>query len=377
LMESNDAAAHEQLLDVRLYPKPKEAVLRVYVTQSTHKSLTAFRQGSMIHVFDQIFQGGTKTSFKEAYYTHTSTSPNYQILASLDVGRAQMQLEGFEFTMDMLGHAMYLRHHIGGAKHLQKWIRFLDVCDLIPAEFRKAHGKNYFNNDTKQVHRFEDAWLSEDEFVLDPTRLTLYTGQTGINGNDFKVHWLMNKCDIQVNKTSRNSVLFQTNIGTTFSSTTFLIQSLSKCMYQFQKEHIASGGHLSSVWRAAVDGLTKNHALLPDFTEFHASFRPKDTLGNEGSIRDAFYLAFDESNCEFFSVAQARKKVEVDGEVLTGTTFIIPYPPGFPIIMPGQIISVDILDYMQKLDVTEIHGYNPVQGLRVFKQEVLANYKSF
>ena len=114
--------------------------------------------------------------------------------------------------------------------------------------------------------------------------------QTGINGNDFKVHWLMNKCDIQVNKTSRNSVLFQTNIGTTFSSTTFLIQSLSKCMYQFQKEHIASGGHLSSVWRAAVDGLTKNHALLPDFTEFHASFRPKDTLGNEVSaaaMRDA------------------------------------------------------------------------------------------
>ena len=43
-----------------------------------------------------------------------------------------MQLEGFEFTMDMLGHAMYLRHHIGGAKHLQKWIRSCVLVVLRP-----------------------------------------------------------------------------------------------------------------------------------------------------------------------------------------------------------------------------------------------------
>lgn len=377
LMKSNEAADHEKLLDVRLYPKPKETKLRVYATQSTHKSLTSFRQGSMIHIYDQIFQGGTRNSFKEAYYTHTSTSPNYQILASLDVGRSQMQLEGFRFVMDMLGHAMYLRHHVGACKHLTKWIRFLDVDDLIPSEYRQCHGRNYFNKAILQVTRFEEAWLSQDEFVLDPTRLTLYTGETGINGNSFKVDWLMNKCDIQVNKTSRNSVLFQTNIGTSYSSTTFLVQSLRKCIYEFEKQHTASGGHLSAVWQAKVDSLTKNHALLPNFTSFHDAFRPKNTLGNEASMRDAFYLAFDENNCEYMTVRQARKRVEEQGEVITGTTFIIPYPPGFPIIMPGQIISVDILDYMQKLDVTEIHGYNPVQGLRVFKQEILAAHSSF
>ena len=66
---------------------------------------------------------------------------------------------------------------------------------------------------------------------------------------------------------------------------------------------------------------------------------------------------------EYFALPQARKAAE-EGEIVTGTTFIIPYPPGFPIIMPGQIISVGILDYMQKLDVKEIHGYNPVQGMR-------------
>jgi arginine decarboxylase len=67
---------------------------RVYATQSTHKTLTAFRQGSMIHVSDPYFERAVATRFAEAHYTHSSTSPNYSILASLDVGRMQADLEG-------------------------------------------------------------------------------------------------------------------------------------------------------------------------------------------------------------------------------------------------------------------------------------------
>ncbi len=57
--------------------------MRVYATQSTHKTLTALRQGSMIHVHDQDFEHHVRNAFNEAYMTHTSTSPNYQILATL------------------------------------------------------------------------------------------------------------------------------------------------------------------------------------------------------------------------------------------------------------------------------------------------------
>ena len=70
-------------------PDPDKVRIRVYATQSTHKTLTALRQGSMIHVFDESFQHLNEEAFDEAYMTHTSTSPNYQILASLDVGRAR------------------------------------------------------------------------------------------------------------------------------------------------------------------------------------------------------------------------------------------------------------------------------------------------
>jgi arginine decarboxylase len=88
----------DELLNRRLIPDPAKARVRVYATQSTHKTLTALRQGSMIHVFDQDFEQNVAEPFHEAYMAHTSTSPNYQILASLDLGRRQVALEGVELV---------------------------------------------------------------------------------------------------------------------------------------------------------------------------------------------------------------------------------------------------------------------------------------
>ena len=95
-----DAAADEVLLKRRLTPDPARTRVRVYATQSTHKTLTSLRQGSMIHVWDQDFAQMVEETFHEAYMTHTSTSPNYQILASLDLGRRQVALEGFELVAE-------------------------------------------------------------------------------------------------------------------------------------------------------------------------------------------------------------------------------------------------------------------------------------
>ncbi|MGB5671294.1 MAG: hypothetical protein WBM71_12135, partial [Sedimenticolaceae bacterium] len=55
--------------------------------------------------------------------------------------------------------------------------------------------------------------------------------------------------------------------------------------------------------------------------------------------------------------------------------FVIPYPPGFPVLVPGQVISKDILDFMLALDVKEIHGYRPALGLSVFTEEALGKVK--
>jgi arginine decarboxylase len=55
--------------------------------------------------------------------------------------------------------------------------------------------------------------------------------------------------------------------------------------------------------------------------------------------------------------------------------FVIPYPPGFPILVPGQCVSAEILAFMRALDVKEIHGYRPELGLRVFTDEALGGRK--
>jgi arginine decarboxylase len=55
-------------------------------------------------------------------------------------------------------------------------------------------------------------------------------------------------------------------------------------------------------------------------------------------------------------------------------SFVIPYPPGFPVLVPGQILSEEILEFLLALDVKEIHGYRPDLGLRVFTEDCLDRF---
>jgi arginine decarboxylase len=181
-------ADDETLLNTRLIPPPTARV-RTYATQSTHKTLTSLRQGSMIHVNDQDFKGEVEQSFHEAYMTHTSTSPNYQIIASLDVGRRQVELEGFEFVQRQVEAAMSMRRAISDHPLLGKYFKVLTAGDMIPEEHRESGLTSYY--DTEQG--WTDMWdcYEKDEFSLDPTRVTLAVGGTGWDGDTFKTDILM------------------------------------------------------------------------------------------------------------------------------------------------------------------------------------------
>ena len=60
------------------------------------------------------------------------------------------------------------------------------------------------------------------------------------------------------------------------------------------------------------------------------------------------------------------------GPELVSANFVIPYPPGFPIMVPGQVITQETIDFMRKLDVKEIHGYDASEGLKLVRPEALA-----
>src|SRR5699024_1929026 len=101
--------------------EPDKVHIRGHATQSTHKTLSSFRQGSMIHIWDDDFRKKSEDTFLEAYMTHTSTSPNYQMLASLDAGRRQVEFEGFEMVEKSIEMAMVLRAKVNNNPQLNKY----------------------------------------------------------------------------------------------------------------------------------------------------------------------------------------------------------------------------------------------------------------
>ena len=361
----------EGMLATRLMPDPDLVRVRTYATQSTHKTLTALRQGSMIHVHDQDFKGEVEQAFREAYMTHTSTSPNYQIIASLDVGRRQVELEGFEFVQKQIEAAMIMRRAISSHPLLKKYFQVLAAEDMVPGEFRTS-GIGVYWDEQRGWSQLWDAWVS-DEFVLDPTRVTLVTSAAGIDGNTFKNEYLMDKYGIQVNKTSRNTVLFMTNIGTTRSSVAYLIEVLVKIARELDSGNEDASKMERRAFEKRVKSLTQDLPALPDFSRFHDAFRSHGDRTPAGDMRRPFFMAYDESKCEYFPLdGDELDEAMATGRDVVSSGFIIPYPPGFPILVPGQVISSEILDFMRKLDVTEIHGYRAELGLRVFTEEALA-----
>lgn len=361
-------ADDEVLLKTRLLPPP-DARVRVYATQSTHKTLTSLRQGSMIHVNDQDFKGEVEQSFHEAYMTHTSTSPNYQIIASLDVGRRQVELEGFEFVQRQVEAAMSMRRAISTHPLLQKYFKVLTAGDMIPAEYRESGVESYYSPE----QGWTDIWncWDKDEFVLDATRVTLAVGGTGWDGDTFKTQILMDKYGIQINKTSRNTVLFMTNIGTTRSSVAYLIEVLVEIARELD-DLLDDASKMEKLgFERRVRALMQDLPPLPDFSRFHRAFCA-DAKTGEGDMRSAFFLSYDEENCDYLELGSEIDKVMDDGREVVSASFIIPYPPGFPILVPGQVVSREILAFMRALDVNEIHGYRADLGLRVFTDEALS-----
>ena len=175
-------ADDESLAEHRLMPDPDKVRIRVYATHSTHKTLTCLRQGSMIHVHDQDFQHKVEDTFHEAYMTHTSTSPNYQILASLDVGRRQVELEGFELVQKQLEMAMVCARRCRRPPVAEPVLPVPDRQGHDPGRIPPGGIEAYYEPDKG----WTDFFGRDDEFVLDPTRLTLWSGLTGVDGDTFK-----------------------------------------------------------------------------------------------------------------------------------------------------------------------------------------------
>jgi arginine decarboxylase len=362
-----------ELLDMHLLPDPDAVRLRVYQTNSTHKSMSALRQGSMILVWDEDFDR-VEGVFDEAFLTHTSTSPNLQIIASLDVARRQMELEGYELTMRATELSLRIRREVRRHPLISKYFHVATAAEMIPPEFRPS-GLTDYGRPHATWSTMLHAW-DHDEFALDPTRLTVICGTGGFDGTQFKT-LLAERFDVQLNKTSRNSVLVQININNTRSDAALLIKVLGDLAREIEERLGQQGPAERAAFDARVRSLMTDVPDLPNFSRFHDALRDNAKgATNEGHLRAAFYLAYDDANCEYVKLASDEIDTRLDsGPELVSANFVIPYPPGFPIMVPGQVITAETIKFMRKLDVKEIHGYRAERGLKLLRPDVLAKRK--
>lgn len=370
---SMDGVDRSEWIERELMPDPASARVRVYATHSTHKSLSALRQASMIHVRDQDFNALTRDAFGEAFLTHTSTSPNQQLLASLDLARRQVDIEGFQLVRQVYDMALVFRHRVRKDRLISKWFRILDESDLVPEEFRESSVSSYREVRQGALAEWNEAWRS-DQFVLDATRVTLFVGATGMNGYDFREKILMERFGIQINKTSINSVLLIFTIGVTWSSVHYLLDVLRRVAIDFDRTEKAASVADRALQQRHVEEITEDLPHLPDFSEFDVAFRPVDEC-NFGDMRSAFYAGYEEADREHVLIGMAGRRL-AEGKTLVSTTFVVPYPPGFPVLVPGQVVSKEIVYFLAQLDVKEIHGYNPDLGLSVFTVTALARMEA-
>ena len=210
--------------------------------------------------------------------------------------------------------------------------------------------------------------MRDDEFCLDPTRLTLVCGTAGYDGTQFK-GLLASEYNIQLNKTSRNSVLLQSNINNTRSDVAHLIRVLLEISRAIDKRLAEAGEEGRRAFAAQVKSLMEDVPDLPNFSHFHDRFRSDaGEHTNEGDIRSAFFGAYDAEGCEYVPITSAECDRRLrEGPEMVSANFVIPYPPGFPIMVPGQVITKETIDFMRKLDVKEIHGYERTKGLKLLK----------
>ncbi|HEY9072129.1 MAG TPA: aminotransferase class I/II-fold pyridoxal phosphate-dependent enzyme [Candidatus Ozemobacteraceae bacterium] len=261
-----------------------------YATQSTHKTMSAFSQASMIHVNDPDFER-IQDFFMENFNMHTSTSPQYPMIASLDAARKQMVMEGYSLLSRTLELSRSLREAINS---LRKF-RVLGLDDLISDELR---------NDVDRVR-------------LDPTKLTIDVSKSGFSSREVE-RLLLTKHNIQIEKSTFNTLTVLITIGATRSK-------LNRLFLALENIETMSGN---------VENAT---GVVQDFRLSLSPIRFKP--------RYAFY-------CDG-ALVPLRQSV---GRI--STVMIVPYPPGIPLLVPGQTITTEIVDALQMYrdHHVEIHG---------------------
>lgn len=327
---------------------PKQSQV-IFETQSTHKLLAAFSQSSMIHIKGDY----NEHLLNENYMMHTSTSPFYPLIASCEVSAAMMVgTQGYDLINESIQLALDFRAEIKNLKK-QSTDWYFDVWQPDRVEEIAC----FPLKPNEDWHGFNQ--VDKDHLFLDPIKVNVLLpgiqkcelDEWGIPASI--VEKFLASHGIIVEKAGPYSMLFLFSIGITRAKSMTLLVALNK-FKQFYDEN-------ASV-KVVLPQLHQEHP------EFYAKMRIQTLaqtmhrLIQKHNLPKAMYHAFDILPTITMTPHRAYQQLikqnikRVPLEKLKGETsavMILPYPPGVPLIMPGEKITDDcdvILDFLLMLD---------------------------
>jgi arginine/lysine/ornithine decarboxylase len=193
-----------------------------------------------------------------------------------------------------------------------------------------THGKELLdhtiqlaNSIRKQINEIEHLTCVGEEILeteaaydYDPTKLIISVKNLGLSGNDVEI-WLRAHYNIEVEMSDLYNILCIITTGDTEKEADILVSAL---------KHLADE-------RYSLAEKIDTQVLLPNIPLLAVS--PRDAFYSETEL-----VPFDDS----------------EGRVIA--EFIMVYPPGIPIFIPGEIITEDNLSYIKK----NMEAGLPVQG---------------
>ncbi|WP_165748474.1 Orn/Lys/Arg decarboxylase N-terminal domain-containing protein [Cellulophaga sp. Z1A5H] len=354
----------------------------VFCSQSTHKLLTAFSQASMIHIKQGTEEKIVQDEFNESYMMHGSTSPNYPLIASLDVATQMMRDDGAQMSEDNILDAISLRQKVQvlyyDFKNKGDWFfkmwqpeqvlkehKLVQFTALTPKELADEQNSWILKN-KDDWHGFDD--IEEDFIMLDPIKLTFLMPGVDENGNyeaqgipaTIVSDFLINK-GIVVEKSDTYSFLILHSFGTTKGKQGELLAALLE-------------------FKRLYDNNTSLEAIFPKLYENNIEYLGmglKDLCDkmhkfySDNDFLKVMHGAFENIPSPVMKPADAfqnvvRKNVSYvyldDMMNRMPAVMLVPYPPGIPVIMGGEILdksAKNIYDYLRLLQQfeNEFHGY--------------------
>ena len=332
-------------------PRPKNQL--VFATQSTHKLLAGISQASQVLVQDAQARKLDRHLFNEAYLMHTSTSPQYAIIASCDVAAAMMEAPGGtalveESIVESLDFRRAMRKV--DKEYGRDWWFKVWGPDKLAAEGIGTAAEWELKAGDKW-HGFGD--LAAGFNLLDPIKCTIITPGLDVSGKFAKtgipaaiVTKYLAEHGIVVEKTGLYSFFIMFTIGITKGRWNTMLTALQQFKDDYDKN--------AAMWR-----------VLPEFCAAHPRYERTGLRDLCQSIHEAYakgdiarlttemYLSDLQpamKPSDAFARIAHRETERVDIDALEGritTSLLTPYPPGIPLLIPGERFNRKIVDFLR------------------------------